>query len=391
MSGRAPLLGAELPSLSKDRRRFIIISIFDATLTTLLWLLCTVTKGDDWRKVFLQEINIFDAHFMSISLFDIVLCAILRMVALILFYAVFVVGHWLPVAVTTSLSTVYIVIKILFFFSHKQGGLPQYLLVLASFSIAWFELWLVPFKVLPGERRCEFHDALSNTGFTGRNNSSRDPHRRNSIARRYMSDDEFRTAVEFSSVESELRQARLGEWKVIKACDPLVLQSPESSYYIRSEFSCSPQELFNATWRDVVQWNKQLLDGKVIGNVDSVTDLYYSRSLPALKGYIGSRDFVDIRRIYCDSVVQLYYGVFVSVDYPPMPPDPSKKIIRGMNGPSCIRAGSDAATGKSYLEWIMRTDLRGGLPKRLTQSKMHSYFIDYVNSLRDYIERQSEK
>ncbi|KAK6018299.1 hypothetical protein OSTOST_16125, partial [Ostertagia ostertagi] len=41
MSGRAPLLGAESPVLSKDRRRFIIISIFDATLTTLLWLLCT--------------------------------------------------------------------------------------------------------------------------------------------------------------------------------------------------------------------------------------------------------------------------------------------------------------------------------------------------------------
>ncbi|KAJ1366415.1 hypothetical protein KIN20_027069 [Parelaphostrongylus tenuis] len=96
MSGRSPLLGSESPVLSKARRRFIIISIFDATLTTLLWLLCTVTKGDDWRKVFLQEINIFDAHFMSISLFDIVLCAVLRMIALILFYAVFVVGIGYP-------------------------------------------------------------------------------------------------------------------------------------------------------------------------------------------------------------------------------------------------------------------------------------------------------
>ncbi|VDL64872.1 unnamed protein product [Nippostrongylus brasiliensis] len=43
MSGRAPLLGVDSPTLSKDRRRFIIISIFDATLTTLLWLLCTVS------------------------------------------------------------------------------------------------------------------------------------------------------------------------------------------------------------------------------------------------------------------------------------------------------------------------------------------------------------
>ncbi|VDM76203.1 unnamed protein product [Strongylus vulgaris] len=166
MSGRAPLLGSESSGLSKDRRRFIIISIFDATLTTLLWLLCTVTKGDDWPTVFLQEINVFDPHFMSISLFDIVLCALVRM--------------------------------ILFFFSHKQGGLPQYLLVLASFSIAWFELWLMPFKVLPGERRCEhsdsFHDDLS---VSVRGNSFRES--RSNQASRYISEDEFRSAMEFSS------------------------------------------------------------------------------------------------------------------------------------------------------------------------------------------------
>ncbi|KAJ1366416.1 hypothetical protein KIN20_027070 [Parelaphostrongylus tenuis] len=317
---------------------------------------------------------------------------------------------------------------ILFFFSHKQGGLPQYLLVLASFSIAWFELWLVPFKVLPGERRYE-HNLLTNQedGFTVRSDSLREPRRRNGAAsRRYMSDDEFRTAVEFSSedesrrrhgygpptldigfisgemkesfekairaasekVDSELRQARLGEWKVLRADGPMVSQSPDSSYYIRSEFSCSPKTLFNAAWNDVAQWNKQLLDGRVLAKVDQDTELYYSRSAPSLKGYVGSRDFVDIRRMYYDSAIQVYHGVFVSVDYPPIPADPNKKIIRGVNGPSCIRAGNDAATGNSYLEWIMRTDLKGGLPKRLIQSKMLGYFIDHINNLHGYIERQ---
>ncbi|WKY01516.1 hypothetical protein Q1695_015486 [Nippostrongylus brasiliensis] len=431
MSGRAPLLGVDSPTLSKDRRRFIIISIFDATLTTLLWLLCTVTKGDDWPKVFLQEINIFDAHFMSISLFDIVLCALVRMVVLILCYAILVVRHWLPVAVTTSLSTVYIVIKVLFFFSHKQGGLPQYLLVLTSFSIAWFELWLMPFKVLPGERRCEHSDSYSSNDDLGavavRGGTHREPRQNHTVASRYISDDEFRSAMEFSSedeahtgfaqgplrlrgsqiskelrdayekilrdawekVESQLRQARLGEWKVLKANEPIVLQAPDSSYFIRSEFSCSPQVLFEAAWRDVLRWNSQLVEARVIATIDPVTDLYYSMSAPALKGYVSSRDFVDVRRVHFDSAIQTYTGVFVSVESQACPVHANKKIVRGTNGPSCIRAIGDATTGKCTLEWIMRTDLKGGLPKRLVQSSMLTYFIEHVARLREYIERQS--
>lgn len=431
MSGRAPLLGVESPTLSKDRRRFIIISIFDATLTTLLWLLCTVTKGDDWPTMFLQEINIFDSHFMSISLFDIVLCAAVRMVVLILCYAVFVVRHWLPVAITTSLSTVYIIIKILFFFSHKQGGLPQYLLVIASFSIAWFELWLMPFKVLPGERRCEHSDSYTShddlAAVSVRDSSFRGPRMNHTAASRYVSDDEFRSAMEFSSedeahhgfgngplrlrgsqistelretyekalrdasekVESHLRQARMGEWKVLKVKEPTVMQAPDSSYFIRTEFRCSPQVLFEAAWRDVLRWNTQLVEARVIATIDPVTDLYYSMSAPALKGYVSSRDFVDIRRVHFDSAVQTYVGVFVSVESHACPVHANKKIVRGTNGPSCIRAVGDATTGKCTLEWIMRTDLKGGLPKRLIQSTMLTYFIDHVARLREFIEKQS--
>ncbi|CAJ0598523.1 unnamed protein product [Cylicocyclus nassatus] len=426
MSGRSPLLGSDSPGLSKDRRRFIIISIFDATLTTLLWLLCTVSKGDDWPTVFLQEINIFDSKFMSISLFDIVLCAVLRMVVLILLYAVFVVRHWLPVAITTSLSTVYIVIKILFFFSHKQGGLPQYLLVLASFSIAWFELWLMPFKVLPGERRCEHNDSLrDDLSVSVRGNSFREP--RPNQTPRYISEDEFRSAMEFSSedealrshanrpllrgsqisaelrdtcekvlrdasekVDTLLRQARMGEWKVLKVKDPMVLQAPDLTYYVRAEFGCPPQVLFDAAWKDVMRWNTQLVEARVISILDSVTDLYYSMTAPALKGYVASRDFFDVRRIHFDSAMQTYSGVFVSIESAACPIHANKKIVRGANGPGCIRAVGDITTpGQSALEWLIRTDLKGGLPKRLIQSTMLTYFIEHITRLREYIDGQS--
>ncbi|KAK5976161.1 hypothetical protein GCK32_000523 [Trichostrongylus colubriformis] len=431
MSSRTPLLSVESPTLSKDRRRFIIVSIFDTTLTVLLWLLCTVSKGDDWPAAFLQEIDIFDAHFMNTSLFDIVLCALVRMAVLILCYAVLIVRHWLPVAVTTSISTIYIVIKVLFFFSHRQGGLPQYLLVLASFSIAWFELWLMPFRVLPGERQRAYSDSFANRdgmSVSVRGGPSREPsHMSHVFTPRFVSDDEFRSAMEFSSddeahhgsgnrpfevrgndisselrkkyekflreamekVEVSLHQARVGMWKVLKVKDPMVLQAPDLSYFIRSDFSCSPQVLFDAAWRDVLQWNTQLVEARVIATIDPVTDLYYSVSAPALRGYISSRDFVDIRRVHFDSAMQIFSGVFVSVESPACPIHASKKIIRGTNGPSCIRAIGDATSGKSHLEWVMCVDLKGSLPKRLVQSTMLTYFFDHITRLREYIDRQS--
>ncbi|KAK6048929.1 hypothetical protein COOONC_13566 [Cooperia oncophora] len=112
-------------------------------------------------------------------------------------------------------------------------------------------------------------------------------------------------------------------------------------------------------------------------------------SAPALKGYVSSRDFVDIRRVHFDSAIQTYTGVFVSVESHACPAHANKKIVRGTNGPSCIRAIGDATSGKSYMEWIMRTDLKGGLPRRLIQSTMLTYFIDHVTRLREYIDRQS--
>ncbi|KHJ91914.1 hypothetical protein OESDEN_08208 [Oesophagostomum dentatum] len=273
------------------------------------------------------------------------------MVVLILFYAVFVVHHWLPVAITTSLSTVYIVIKILFFFSHKQGGLPQYLLVLTSFSVAWFELWLMPFKVLPGERRCEHSDSIrDDMSVSVRGSSFRETRPNQAVASRYISEDEFRSAMEFSSedeglrsyrnaplralreasekVETHLRQARLGEWKVLKVKEPMVLQAPDSTYYVRADFGCSPQVLFDAAWKDVMRWNTQLVEARVIAIIDSVTDLYYSMTAPALKGYVSSRDFFDARRIHFDSAMQTYSGVFVSVESPACPVHANKKVVR---------------------------------------------------------------
>lgn len=96
-SATEPLL---LPALShegsgKDRRRFIIVSVFDATLVILVWILHVVSEGrrgeeekmqvtssDDWLTALKNEVNIGDPHFFEKSLFDVVIVALLRMVPL---------------------------------------------------------------------------------------------------------------------------------------------------------------------------------------------------------------------------------------------------------------------------------------------------------------------
>ena len=58
--------------MSKERRKFLIVNVFDFVLCTLLWLLSAVTKKYDhtWLEAFLDEINIFKPRFLHNSLFD---------------------------------------------------------------------------------------------------------------------------------------------------------------------------------------------------------------------------------------------------------------------------------------------------------------------------------
>ncbi|KHN81570.1 StAR-related lipid transfer protein 3 [Toxocara canis] len=304
-----PLLNADA-GMGKDRRRFLIVSVFDFCLIVLLWLICTVTKGNDWATVFLREVDIFEAQFMKISLFDIVIIAVCRMLVLVFSYAVLLVDHWIPVAITTIVTTLFLVIKVLFFFSRDQGSLPQYLVILSSFTVAWFELWLVPFRVLPRERRQAVAPEIES------------PAMGTMRVRNAQTDDEFRSAMEYSSgsdaeddragsnllhgkvyskaeyieaadrAEQTARQylSQVDSWRVICRDNPEIRYCEEKRvYYVQVEVQCSPQSLFKAIWKDNQLWNKQVVEMRVLLHIDSTTELLYSVTAPALRGYISSR------------------------------------------------------------------------------------------------------
>ncbi|CAB3403510.1 unnamed protein product [Caenorhabditis bovis] len=439
MSGRHPLIStapANSRYVSKERKRFIVLSIFDTSITILLWLLCTVTRDDDWDKVFWNEINILNPKFIRVSLFDIVMLATLRMLILVIIYGVCLVKQWYIVALTTLATSAYTLVKVLLYFSHSQSGVPPLLLIITSFTLSWCEFYLMPFQILPRERQILRHaryEGVDNSDIssdeerqtTSRMSQARSrrraaPHNHSDayvtaqqifVASDY---DEFRSAVEFSSdeearcrlrvppetkrifeialrsctdeVEELLRDSRLGGWKALRDDGSIiVLQGPDSYYLVQADFAdVKALVLFNIAWKDMLRWNTQVIEGKVIALLDQETDLYYSVSAPAMRGYIASRDFLDLRKIRLDQSADTYSGYFVSVESNLCPKSGDQNVVRGHNYPSLIRTIAIDGGKSSRFEWLMKTDLKGGLPKRLIHSGMVNYFCEHVKRMREF-------
>ncbi|KAI6222360.1 hypothetical protein M3Y99_01507800 [Aphelenchoides fujianensis] len=416
--------------LSKDRRKFVIICVFDCVVTTMLWLLSTVTKGDDWPSIFLDEINIFEANFLKISLFDMVIIGVLRMAILLIFFAGFRVEHWLPVACTTTVTTLFIIVKILFFFTKNHGGIPQYLVILTSFCVSWFELWVVPFRVLRGERRAQdgfSYDSSRSSGPSSgfRHGRLRGGHRGFPGA---VTDDEYRTAVDYTtgnatlllpgygniarqSAYSALDEAHrevsqqmdeLSTWKAVHR-NPEI-RNRESIFYLRQEFDCEPRILFLAAWRDNELWNPQLVRMDYLVKLDAERDIVHCESSAGprrlhrltVSGRGEAtfvlpffRHFVDIRRVMYDAENRTYTGVYVSI--PTLSkPEEANGGVRGVNGPNLVRIGPSETAGKSVFEWIMNTDVKSQVPKTLMRRGTVSFLASYPKILADFIREKAE-
>uniref|UniRef100_A0AC34F7F7 START domain-containing protein n=1 Tax=Panagrolaimus sp. ES5 TaxID=591445 RepID=A0AC34F7F7_9BILA len=369
-----PLLYDENP-MSKDRQKFLIICVFDFALATLLWLLSTVTKGDDWPKIFMQEINLFEKHFLQTSLFDIIIVVFLH-----------------------------------------NGALPQYLMIIGSFVIAWIELWLLPFRVLAHERS---NDIVS----------IETPPTEATLVRSIHEDD-FRSAVEYSSasddeesrpplrtpasltkqyikLSSEMRNecfniAKITEtnareiyneienWKHLNSVPEVRYSDKLNSFYIKKEYHCLPKSLFIAMWKENIAWNTQAKSSQILLPLDNETELVRSISQPAMNGYIASRDFIDIKKVNFDKETNTYFCTYSSVG-----PTISQKVptidglVRGINGVNIIRI-SPTENG-SLLEYIMNTDVKVRVPRMAMRGAQKSFLIGYVDSLEKYITQNSTK
>ncbi|OWR50294.1 carotenoid-binding protein isoform 1 [Danaus plexippus plexippus] len=139
--------------LSSVRRFFCLFVTFDILFTSLMWLICVMMRGETLVEIFNREIVHYD---IKVSLFDIVIAAILRFVLLLIFYAVVCINNWSVIALSTGGTCAFLIGKV-FVYDWPNASQPVYqvFLILTSFTLAWGEAWFLDFRVLPHEQHAK--------------------------------------------------------------------------------------------------------------------------------------------------------------------------------------------------------------------------------------------
>ncbi|XP_078073086.1 STARD3 N-terminal-like protein isoform X2 [Mustelus asterias] len=111
--------------ISDVRRTFCLFVTFDLLFVGLLWII---------------ELN---------------LLAVFRFLTLVIAYALCRINHWWVIAITTAVTSAFLIVKVIVSKLLVQGTAFAYLLPIISFILAWIETWFLDFKVLPQELKDE--------------------------------------------------------------------------------------------------------------------------------------------------------------------------------------------------------------------------------------------
>ncbi|XP_062849052.1 STARD3 N-terminal-like protein [Trichomycterus rosablanca] len=140
----------EKKCISDVRRTFCLFVTFDLLFISLLWIIELNVNGGIQASL-IKEVLHYDYHN---SFFDIFVLAVFRFASLILAYAVCRLRHWWAIAITTLITSAFLIAKVIISKLLSQGAFG-YLLPIISFILVWIETWLLDFKVLPQETRDE--------------------------------------------------------------------------------------------------------------------------------------------------------------------------------------------------------------------------------------------
>uniref|UniRef100_A0A914LPJ5 START domain-containing protein n=2 Tax=Meloidogyne TaxID=189290 RepID=A0A914LPJ5_MELIC len=314
---------------------------------------------------------------------------------------------------------------------NYKGSIQQYLVIIASLCIAWFELWLMPFRVLDSE-----HQRDIGVGTTVINGSDTDRQRLNAqeLIRQIVANEEefFHTAFEDDTSDENEEHckniSRIGKvsrrkckeaiiraqneadslfvnincWKVLqkenKNVPEIRYHDGSNSYYIKTVIDHTARAVFNAVWRESQKWNKQILETRIVAVVDNTTDIVITITKASGGGYIAPRHFIDIRRFITNTEETSFVGVYVSIEFAEedgtvggeQKTSKSAKNeggveIRGRNGVNMFRI-SKLGEKNALFEWLMNTDLRIPIPRMLIRRSITSFVMDYTKMLVTFLD-----
>uniref|UniRef100_A0A8P4G3W0 StAR-related lipid transfer protein 3 n=1 Tax=Dicentrarchus labrax TaxID=13489 RepID=A0A8P4G3W0_DICLA len=380
---------AERKAISDVRRTFCLFVTFDLLFISLLWII---------------ELNV-----SVIFLFSSQLLAVFRFLCLQLGYAAFRLKHWWVIAVTTLVTSVFLVAKVIISNLLSQNAFG-YVLPITSFVVAWLETWFLDFKVLPQEAdderavvnsACErapmiYPRAVSDGQFYSPPESvagSEEDLDEEGLGRRAVTAQEkeyVRQGREAMSVVEQIL-AQEDNWKFEKNNDMgdsvYTLEIPfHGKTFILKAFMQCPAEL---VYQEVilqpekmVQWNKTVSACQILQRVDDNTMVSYDVSSGAAGGVVSARDFVNVRRV--ERKRDCYLSAGMATDHEAKPP--SGRYVRGENGPGgFVVLKSSSNPSVCTFIWVLNTDLKGRLPRYLIHQSLAATMFEFMSHLRQRI------
>ncbi|XP_072174013.1 stAR-related lipid transfer protein 3-like [Diadema setosum] len=447
-------------NFSSIRRLFCLMATFDLLLVAILWFIYIMLTRLGIKEGFYCQVGLYN---FTTSLFDIVAVALFRMVVLLLAYALFKSKHWIWAVITTIATSGLVVAKIFLYVDftsaedYPENCQPKgstvvmtIFLLICSVVLAWLELWMLDFRVLPKEKReletmfdrndvDERAPLIASNGIRSYNqgggqqfyspydtpedsddsasinsevsNSSFKSSRTADFqslpnSQRGSTVDLAATAKEQEYIEKakdSLRQLQgildKGEiWKEVVSADEAVVYCgsypgiSQRLYKLDAILPVPVETMVELLWNKVdesASWNGALLEICRLQQINEFVDIVYSLAAPGGKGVFSSRDFVSVR--LCEQRGERYVSSAIAVEHPDRPPRP--EYVRGENGVSgwVLEPVPDRPDHCRYI-WIINSNLKLKVwtPNNIMDPVMGGVILDSYKDLRNHLTQPRE-
>uniref|UniRef100_A0A674CBF0 StAR related lipid transfer domain containing 3 n=1 Tax=Salmo trutta TaxID=8032 RepID=A0A674CBF0_SALTR len=399
--------------ISDVRRTFCLFVTFDLLFISLLWIIELNINNSIWQSL---ELEVVKYNFQS-SFFDIFLLALFRFLCLQLGYAALRLRHWWVIAITTLVTSSFLVAKVILSNLLSQNAFG-YVLPITSFVVAWLETWFLDFKVLSieaGDERGESQTAVNAAS-----------ERASMIYPRAVSEGQFYSPPEsLAGSEEDLDEEGLGRRAVSPHEKELVRQGKEAMAVVEQILAQEENWKFEKNndmgdsvytleipfhgktfilkvhghhclfllsglvYQEVIlqpekmaQWNKTVSGCQILQRVDDNTLVSYDISSGAAGGVVSARDFVNVRRV--ERKRDCYISAGMATDHDAKPPH--SRYVRGENGPGgFVVLKSSSNPSVCTFIWVLNTDLKGRLPRYLIHQSLAATMFEFMAHLRQRI------
>uniref|UniRef100_A0A3B5RBN8 StAR related lipid transfer domain containing 3 n=1 Tax=Xiphophorus maculatus TaxID=8083 RepID=A0A3B5RBN8_XIPMA len=391
-------------AVSDVRRTFCLFVTFDLLFITLLWIieLNVNVTGPILDNLADQVIR----YKFKSSFFDIVLLALFRFLCLQIGYAAFRLKHWWVVAISTLVTSVFLVVKVIVseLLSKNAFG---YVLPITSFVVAWLETWFLDFKVLTQEAENDraylaasnadrasmlySHPVSDGQFYSPPESIAGDDEYLDEEGRRYSAEKEYiKQGQEAMTVLDEILSQE-ENWKLEKSSDTgdavytLEMLNYGKIFILKAFMQCPPEFVYQETIMQpekIAEWTKTVISCQVLQRVDDNTLVTHDIAASVGGGIVSSRDYVNVRRI--ERRQDCYISAGISTNHDARPP--SDRCVRGENRPGgFVVLKSSSNPSVCTFIWVLNTDFKGHLPRYLIHQALPSGMFEFVSQLRQRI------